>query len=111
MPIRTAVSPRARMTKGDEIWAMPATATPLRIVRRSNDPVKLCFAMKWLPGSSGWVFTQFECRSASKAVCKVVFSHSAKPWLYHYFRIRLHACLNNQGGPQAAFAHGANITL
>jgi hypothetical protein len=40
MPIRTAVSPRAWMTKGDATWMAPSAAAPFMSVRRLNFAVK-----------------------------------------------------------------------
>src|SRR5258708_33826556 len=40
MPIRTAVSPRAWMTKGDATWKTPSAAAPFMSVRRLNFAVK-----------------------------------------------------------------------
>src|SRR5260370_13949949 len=40
MPIRTAVSPRAWLTKGDATWKAPSAAAPFMSVRRLNFAVK-----------------------------------------------------------------------
>src|SRR6267154_3138876 len=61
MPIRTAVSPRAWMTKGDATWKAPSAAAPFMSVRRLNFAVKAGDVMSCPP--TDFLFSSLAFRS------------------------------------------------
>src|SRR6267378_519268 len=65
MPIRTAVSPRAWMTKGDVTWKAPSAAAPFMSVRRLNFAVKAGDVMSSPP--MDFLFSSLAFRSPGAA--------------------------------------------
>src|ERR1700704_813823 len=67
MPIRTAVSPRAWIMKGDATWNAPSAAAPFISVRRLNFEVKAGDVISSPPGIVSFLLGYLDCVARLRA--------------------------------------------